>query len=147
MDDVSGRTSKSACQTTITSILASKTAELFAINDDDEDCDAISPDEKEIRVVLAHEIHAYKELKRIKSDQNQFKWWEQHMVMFPHISKLAARYLSSPPSSVESERTFSIGGNIVTKDRARLTADHTEQMIFLNSNLPNLPSQDYSKYF
>ena len=67
--------------------------------------------------------------------------------MFPYLSNLAARYLSSPPSSVESERTFSIGGNIVTKDRTRLTAEHTEQMIFLNSNLPNLPIQDYSKNY
>ena len=147
MDEGRGRTSKSACQTTISSILASKTAELFAIVEDEE-CDAISPSERETRVVLAHELESYKSLKRINTDSgNPFKWWEQHMKMFPHISKLAARYLSSPPSSVESERTFSIGGNIVTKDRTRLTCDNTEQMIFLNSNLPNLPAQDYSNYF
>ena len=64
--------------------------------------------------------------------------------MLPVLSKVAARYLSSPPSSVESERTFSIGGNIVTKDRTKLKAENTEQMIFLNANLPLLSIQDYS---
>ena len=80
-------------------------------------------------------------------EDDPFDWWKRNMLMLPQLNKIAARYLSSPPSSVESERTFSIGGNIVTKDRTRLTAEHTEQMIFLNSNLPNLPIQDYSKYY
>ena len=51
------------------------------------------------------------------------------------LAKLAKRLLSAPPSSVESERLFSIGGNIYTPKRNRLTAEHGERLMFMNFNL------------
>ena len=53
----------------------------------------------------------------------------------PILAKLAKRLLSAPSSSVESERLFSIGGNIYTPKRNRLTAEHGEMLIFLYFNL------------
>ena len=142
-------TSRSKTKTvSLTTIMANSRATLFDDDDDEDDvCQAVDPDEKETIAILQHQIQTYKELKRIKIDDDPFDWWKRNQVLFPLLSKVAARYLSSPPSSVESERTFSIGGNIVTNNRPRLTAKHTEQMIFLNSNLPNLPIQDYSAYY
>ena len=131
----------------LTTIMANSRAALFDDDDEDDADTAVDPDEKETIAILQHQIQTYKDLKRIKTDEDPFDWWKRNQVLFPLLSKVAARYLSSPPSSVESERTFSIGGNIVTNNRTRLTAKHTEQMIFLNSNLPNLPIQDYSAYY
>ena len=138
-------TSRSKTKTmSLTTIMANSRAALFDDDDEDDVCQAVDPDEKETIAILQHQIQTYKELKRIKIDDDPFDWWKRNQVLFPLLSKVVARYLSSPPSSVESERTFSIGGNIVKNNRTRLTAEHTEQMIFLNSNLPNLPIQDYS---
>ena len=133
----------------LNSIFASSVAQLFGEDEDKTEVseDVISPDEKHKRMMLAHEIKSYKDLKRIPMDEDPFKWWIMNAMGFPYLKTVAARYLSSPLSSVESERTFSIGGNIVTKDRTRLTADNTEKLIFLNSNLPLLPVQDYSEYY
>ena len=53
----------------------------------------------------------------------------------PMLAKLAKRLLSAPSSSVESERLFSIGGNIYTPKINRLTAEHGEMLMFLYFNL------------
>ena len=50
-------------------------------------------------------------------------------------ASLAYKYLCSPPSTVESERLFSIGGNIYTPHRNRLSPDYGQKLMFLNYNL------------
>ena len=133
----------------LSSIFERSLAQLFGEEDEDKievAEEVMSPDEQHKRMMLAHEMKSYKDLKRIGMHEDPLKWWHMNARAFPYLKTVAAIYLSSPPSSVESERTFSIGGNIVTKDRTRLTADNTEKLIFLNSNLPLLPLQDYSKY-
>ena len=125
-------------------------SQLFDADDDDEPVVASSNYTTHlttsVRVLLTMEINNYNNFPKLDRDKDPFDWWKRHSILLPLMSKLAARCLSSPPSSVESERTFSIGGNIVTKNRNRLRADNTEKLIFLNSNLPLLPIQDYSKY-
>ena len=63
------------------------------------------------------------------------EWWKMNSTRLPMLAKLAKRLLSAPSSSVESERLFSIGGNIYTPKRNRLTAEHGEMLMFLNFNL------------
>ena len=99
------------------------------------------------RLRLQNEMECYNTLTKLDKNGNSFEWWKQHKLQLPLLSMLASKYLSSPPSSVESERTFSIGGNVVTRNRNRLRADNTEKLIFLNANLPLLPSLDYTKYY
>ena len=41
--------------------------------------------------------------------QEPLSWWKVNLFKYPGLVKLARRLLSSPPSSVESERLFSIG--------------------------------------
>ena len=133
----------------LSSIFESSVAQLFGEEDEDniEEVaeEVMSPDEQQTRKMLAEEMKRYNKLKRIGKHEDPLEWWHMNARAFPYLKTVAAIYLSSPPSSVESERTFSIGGNIVTKDRTRLTSDNTEKLIFLNSNLPLLPLQDYSK--
>ena len=147
VDEVSDNTAQAI---SLCSLFDKATAQLFGGEDDEDKIEeaeeVMSPDEQHKRIVLAHELKTYKELKRIGTDDDPLEWWHMNARGFPNLKTVAAIYLSSPPSSVESERTFSIGGNIVTKDRTRLTAENTEKLIFLNSNLPLLPVQDYSKY-
>ena len=61
--------------------------------------------------------------------------WKTNKHQYPNLAMLALIYLSAPPSSVESERLFSIGGNIITSKRGRLTAENGERLMFLNFNL------------
>ena len=63
------------------------------------------------------------------------EWWKMNSTRLPMLAKLAKRLLSAPSSSVESERLFSIGGNIYTPKRNRLTAEHGEMLMFLYFNL------------
>ena len=45
---------------------------------------------------------------------------------YPNIKKLAAMYLSPPPSSVNSEKLFSATGSIYTENRNRSSPDNEE---------------------
>lgn len=91
------------------------------------------------RLTIQNEIETFNKMKKLDLKGDVFKWWNEHKILFPSLAVLARKFLSSPPSSVESERLFSIGGNIYTPHRARLNADMGEKLMFLNFNLRLLP--------
>ena len=95
------------------------------------------------RLQIQAEISSYKKISPIELESNPFDWWKKHMAIFPCLSEMAQKYLSCPPSSVESERLFSIGGNIITTKRRRLGADNSEKLMFLNYNLRLFPELKY----
>ena len=68
-------------------------------------------------------------------DDNPLKWWKFEESRLPTLSKVARKYLCVCATSVESERTFSTGGNIVTKKRSSLKPNKVNQLIFLAKNL------------
>ena len=74
----------------------------------------------------------------LEETQNPFDWWQLHKDKYPFLSVLAAKYLSSPATSVDSERLFSVGGHIVNDYRTKLTAENTELLMFLAVNLPRI---------
>ncbi|XP_077970653.1 zinc finger BED domain-containing protein 4-like [Styela clava] len=86
-------------------------------------------------LTLFSEIERYVSCRRIEKDENPIYWCKQNKSIFPCLSSLANKYLSCPPSSVESERLFSIGGNIYTPHRNRLSPDTAEELMFSNHNL------------
>lgn len=59
------------------------------------------------------------------------KYWQNYSQS--PLSKLAKRYLTIIATSVPSERLFSRAGNIITDLRNRLTGEHLQQLLFLNS--------------
>lgn len=50
---------------------------------------------------------------------------------YPKLSKLALEYLTSVPTSVSSERFFSIGGLTLTKLRNRLSPQRVNKLMVL----------------
>ena len=84
-----------------------------------------------------HEVDIYTTTSPTVISKNEcpFTWWETNQLRLPKLSKLAARFLSAPPSSVESERLFSVGGQIYTPRRNRLAAETGKKLMFLNFNL------------
>ena len=63
------------------------------------------------------------------------QWWKENIAKMPKLGKLANKFLSCPPSSVESERTFSIGGNTYTPKRSKLLPENSSKMIELAFNM------------
>ena len=61
-------------------------------------------------------------------------YWYRHKNEWPALTRLALSYLSCPPSSVTSERVFSLAGNIVTKERCALLPGNIGKLAFIKFN-------------
>ncbi|KAL1275997.1 hypothetical protein QQF64_035620 [Cirrhinus molitorella] len=72
----------------------------------------------------------------IERKNNPLHYWRANQVRLPTLAATAAKFLSAPCTSVESERLFSTASIIVEEHRSRLTAQHAEMLIFLKKNLP-----------
>lgn len=71
----------------------------------------------------------------MKDDEDPVNWWKANHSKYNVLATIANKYLSSPPSSVESERVFSVGGNVYTPHRNRLKPEMGEILMFCNFNL------------
>jgi hypothetical protein len=72
-------------------------------------------------------------------------WWAAHAETYPALSKMARKYLCVPACSANSERVWSLAGNIITKKRTRLTPELVHELIFLHKNsvieIPNTATE------
>lgn len=84
---------------------------------------------------LVTEMESYEGLTIIPQEASPYAWWAQNASRFPILSTMAKKYLSSPPSSVESERIFSLGTQIYSPKRNRISAISAERLMFINYNL------------
>lgn len=64
-------------------------------------------------------------------------WWRDHEDQYPYLSKLAYFIHSIPATSAPSERSFSTAGRVMQDRRTSLKPSAVDDIIFLNSNLPN----------
>lgn len=64
-------------------------------------------------------------------------YWKQTF-QFPNLKKLALKYLSLKPASVDSERVFSTAGLIQSDRRNRLKPEMLQMLCFLNKNLKEI---------
>jgi len=71
----------------------------------------------------------------IKRTDNPISWWKKHHSKFPNLKNLVLKYLSAPPSSVNSERLFSSAGNVYVDNRNKLLPDNAKMLIFIIKNL------------
>lgn len=71
-----------------------------------------------------------------KSDRNDpWIWWKNNRNRFPNLAPHVLKYLSSPASSVYSERVFSEAGNVYEAKRNRLGPDTAGKLTYLKHNL------------
>lgn len=93
------------------------------------------PDQDNV-MLLRKEMTQYEQEAPIKPNQNPLTWWKlAGSGKFPHLAKMAKKYLTVPGSSVRSERVFSNAGNIVNKKRSALSSDNLDYLIFLANNM------------
>ena len=68
-------------------------------------------------------------------ERQTLKWWKEMAFNYSILSKLAKHCLCVPATSVASERVFSTAGDIVTAQRACLSGDNINMLIFLTKNI------------
>ncbi len=66
---------------------------------------------------------------------NPLQWWKLACYKFPLLSRRAQKVLAVMGTSAPSERVFSSGGNIVTKNRASMHADTVANLVLLKQSL------------
>ena len=86
-------------------------------------------------IKIRTEISRYLTFKLIANNENPLNWWKANKEELPSLALLSRKYLCAPPSSVESERIFSVGGNIYSPKRNRLEPTTGEMLMFLHYNL------------
>uniref|UniRef100_A0A3P9K018 HAT C-terminal dimerisation domain-containing protein n=1 Tax=Oryzias latipes TaxID=8090 RepID=A0A3P9K018_ORYLA len=86
-------------------------------------------DEDEIQPVLE-----YFGEQPISKKENPLPWWRINEARYPTLAQLAKSFLGIPATSTPSERLFSGAGNIASKRRASLSAEHVDMLTFLHCN-------------
>lgn len=95
--------------------------------------------------MIQPEIQLYKATKGIKRRDphsrlfnNPLDWEKVHESDFPHLAKLAMKYLSLPATSAPSKCVFSTAGLMIAMERAQLEASHVNELVFLLESVPAL---------
>ncbi|CAF1207983.1 unnamed protein product [Adineta ricciae] len=70
-----------------------------------------------------------------KIEDNPLVFWKQYGKTFPILSILARRLHSIPATTASVERSFSGGGQVVTKRRANLSPSQVDNILFVRSML------------
>ena len=71
----------------------------------------------------------------IALDADPLQWWSMRVAGYPHLAKLARKYLCICGTSSSSERLFSVAGNIVTAKQSLLKPHKVDMSVFLAKNL------------
>ena len=61
-------------------------------------------------------------------------WWANSQNRFPSLANLAQKYLCAPPTSVPSERLFSLASDVYADKQNRLAPQRAETLLFIKSN-------------
>jgi hypothetical protein len=93
-------------------------------------------DANEIHLPVDNISELFRYLEKPTEEMCPIQWWAKNKCDFPLLSKLAAQYLSSPPSSVASEQLFSLASDIYVKKRKCLLPENSEMLCFLKKSLP-----------
>ncbi len=73
----------------------------------------------------------------VKEIKCSFPWWENHETMFLTIRVLACQILGIVGSQIQTERIFSLVGNLINLRRCHLQLKNLEKLINVNKNWPN----------
>jgi hypothetical protein len=82
-------------------------------------------------------VNNFLTLPTISRSESPLIWWKQNCTAYPLLAQLARVHLGAPPTSVDSERLFSVAADIHTPNRNRLIPKNVEKLVFLKYNLQN----------
>lgn len=100
------------------------------------DSDEQSQDEEAAEASFSSEINSYLKEKRVTDlKMDPIDYWKVKKINFPHLARLARRYLTTPPGSATSERVFKTGKNVLGSTRIRLKPRNMEALLFLKYNI------------
>jgi hypothetical protein len=102
-------------------------------DDDDEDelLDAELYQNGPLDLNTETELTWYLKLPAMPRETNIYHYWKAKQYDFPIISRIAGDFLAIPATSAPSECVFSIGSDVVTKKRNRLTGDSVRMIMCL----------------
>lgn len=80
------------------------------------------------------ELRDYLAMPKVGCNECPLLWWKKHHASFPLLRVIARKHLAIPGTSVPSERVFSSGGLVLTKQRSSLKPKNAEMQIFLAQN-------------
>lgn len=111
--------------------VSDKTDDLWSFHDDlkSKSANITQRHQDEIPTDLKH----YLNQPMIDRKENPLYYWLNFASVYPILSDIAKKYLVIVATSVPSERLFSRAGNILTDSRNRLSANHLQELLFLNS--------------
>ena len=133
-DDIAPPRSK---KSTLESILGD---EFFITNQEEESVTTVSFND-----LILSELSRFKAEPLLKLQGDVLQWWRQRSMSYPHLSKMARKYLGIVATSVPSERLFSVTGNIVNSKRSSLDPSNVEKLVFLHDNSPNIVHLPYKR--
>ncbi|KAL3083520.1 hypothetical protein niasHT_039723 [Heterodera trifolii] len=88
----------------------------------------------------------YKAIVRPAIDADVFCWWRDNAQKFPELARLARIFLTTPATSVCSERVFSKAGLLYANSlRNRLSGEMAQNLLIIKANMNKLflgPSND-----
>ena len=81
------------------------------------------------------EIKAYLKEPRISYEQNKniLLWWKANKSVYPVISLIIRDYLALMPASVYSEKSFSTGGQLISKERNSFHPETARELMCVRS--------------
>ena len=93
--------------------------------------------EKSMKFEVAQFLETYE---NSKTEENAMEFWKIKASSMKKVDRAAAKlaeiYLTPPPTSVDVERLFSTGGDIITPERNRLSPETASKVLFLKENFP-----------
>jgi hypothetical protein len=100
-------------------------------NDDDELLDAELYQTGPLDLDTETELTRYLKLPAMPRETNIYQYWKAKQYDFPIIGRIARDFLAIPATSAPSECVFSIGSDVVTKKRNKLTGDSVRMIMCL----------------
>ena len=95
-----------------------------------EDADPKESEEKVVESFLSSKLE--------KQNLANWKKYEEKSESAPislALCRVARKYLTPPPTSTNSERLFSVAGQVMDENRARLLPDSLDKLLFLRENI------------
>ncbi len=84
---------------------------------------------------LQQELESYQKVPTIPICDSPLNWWKVHEQSYPLLAYVAKALLCIPATSVPSERVFSTAGDVVNAQRATLTPENVDMLVFLKKTL------------